>query len=583
MIERKRRARARIGTACIQLLALGLMTAFLGRGPSGLPVGASLLRPGSSLVATSDAPVAPKLDCAALTPIGTAARPGVPDFTAIPGAPTRVTSATLVAAGGPDPEVCDVKGFVAPQVHFELKLPTKTWQGRYLQSGCGGFCGAVGSPSFPTCDLQPGGDFAVAATDDGHVAGGTDGLWGIDDQQLRVDFGSRAPHVLSLAARAIIGAFYGVAPRFSYFQGCSDGGREALMEAQRFPGDFNGIVAGAPANIWAPLLAESLTWNARANMDDHGSQILTADRLPALHDAVVKACDGADGLVDGQIDDPRACRFDPASLRCPSGVDQPACLSPAQVETVRKLYGGPVDSAGRHLYPGGEPFGSELAWVPWVVTPPSFQSLDSGFADSYLKYLGFPIAQPASSLQDWRFTAAQFNRLRAAGQLYNSASADLTAFRQRGGKLIIWHGWADPAIAPDGTPAYYDAVQDRVGGLLAAQQFARLFMVPTVYHCGGTYGTGTAVRFDLVNPITHWVEQGAPPDKIIVTHADQTGSVVRTRPVFAYPEQARYTGTGSIDDATNFVGVMPSRVPADDVKWVGNDLFDVRGEDRFEE
>jgi hypothetical protein len=580
MISRKRHEWARVVTAGVQLLALGLMSVLLGGGTSSAQVGVSGARQASSLVAAGDTPVAPRLDCAALTPIGTAPRPGVADFTRIPGAPTRVTSATLVAATAATPEFCDVRGYVAPQVQFDLKLPTKTWQGRYLQSGCGGFCGAVGSPSFPTCDLQPGGDFAVAATDDGHVAGGTDGLWGVNDQQLRVDFGSQAPHVLSLAAKAIVKAFYGVGPRFSYFQGCSDGGREALIEAQRFPGDFNGIVAGAPANIWAPLLAESLAWNARANMDANGNQVLTASKLPALHDAVIKACDGLDGLVDGQIDDPRACRFDPASMRCPSGVDQPTCLSPAQVETVRKLYAGPTDSAGRRLYPGGEPFGSELAWVPWVVTPPGFQSLDSGFSDSYLKFLGFPIGQPASSLADFQFTVAEFDRLRAAGQLYNATNADLTAFRQRGGKLIIWHGWADPAIAPDGTPTYYEAVQDRMGGLQAVQRFARLFMIPTVYHCAGTYGTGTAVRFDFVNPITHWVEQGTAPDQVVVTHTDQTGAVVRTRPVFAYPRQARYTGTGSIDDAANFVGVTPSPVPADDVRWVGNDLFNAGGEER---
>lgn len=576
-MERKGGAWTRAGTAGVQLLALGLMSFLLGGGQSGARAGLSPLRQSSSLTATTDAPTAPALACGMLVPIGTAAQPGVPDFTAIPGAPTRVTSATVTPAGAQSPEFCDVKGYIAPQVHFELKLPTKTWQGRYLQSGCGGFCGAVGSPPFPSCDLQPGGDFAVAATDDGHAAGGTDGLWGVNDQQLRVDFAAQAPHSLAVAAKAIISAFYGVGPRFSYFQGCSDGGREALIEAQRFPDDFNGIVAGAPANIWAPLLAESLTWNARANMDAQGGQILTADRLPALHDAVLKACDGKDGLVDGQIDAPRACTFDPASLACPTGADQPTCLTPAQVTTARKLYEGPVDSAGRRLYPGGEPFGSELAWVPWVVTPPGVQSLDSGFADSYLRYLAFPIGQRASSLQDWQFTLSGFNRLRAAGQLYKATDADLSAFRRRGGKLIIWQGWADPAIAPDGTPAYYQAVQDRMGGLQAVQRFARLFMVPTIYHCGGTYGTGTAARFDFVNPITHWVELGAAPERIVVTHVDQAGSIVRTRPVFAYPQQARYTGTGSIDDAANFVAATPSPVPNDHVKWVGNDLFDAGG------
>ncbi|HXM54951.1 MAG TPA: tannase/feruloyl esterase family alpha/beta hydrolase [Candidatus Dormibacteraeota bacterium] len=548
------------------LCALAL-TLVLGAGTAGTaapaiaPVARADVQPATT-------PIAPRLACAALAqpePGG-----GVPDFGRVPGAPTRVASAAVVPATATAPEFCDVKGYVAPQVQFELKLPTTTWQGRYLQSGCGGFCGAIGNTTFPSCDLQPGGDFAVAATNDGHVASGVDALWAATDEQIRIDLGTRAVHVTALAAKAIIAAFYGAPPARSYFNGCSDGGREALSEAQRFPVDFDGIVAGAPANIWAPLNGEFQAWLGSINVDASGAPILTQAKLPALHSAALAACDGVDGLVDGQIDDPRACAFDPMSVRCAAGTDQPTCLTPDQVAVARKAYSGPVDAHGRHLYPGGEPVGSELAWAGWFVTPAGVPGIGTLIGDNYLKYSAFPIGQPTSSTAEWHFDIAGFNRLRAEARVFDATSPDLDAFRARGGKLILWQGWADQAIPPTGTPAYYQAVQDRVGGLQAAQRFARLFMFPSVYHCGGGFGPS---QFDLINPIVHWVEQGTAPTRIVATQTDASGTVVRTRPVFAYPEQARYTGKDSINDAANFVGVMPAHLPDDHFDWVGQDLF----------
>jgi feruloyl esterase len=565
MIHRQRR----IVRGLAALGALGA-TLILGASP-GVQIASSVAVRAPALAAALTGPVTPVLACKTLAQ----AEPGggVPDFGAIPGAPTRVASASVVAATATLPEFCDVKGYVSPQIQFELKLPTKTWQGRYLQNGCGAFCGAVGQTGFPSCDLQPGGNFAVSATDDGHEANGLDAVWAAADEQLRIDMGSRAVHVVSVASKAIIRAFYGIGPQHSYFMGCSDGGREGLMEAQRFPTDFDGIVAGAPANIWAPLNAEFQVWVARINVDSQGNQILTPAKLPALHSAALASCDGADGLVDGQIDDPRACNFDPASIQCSAGTDQPTCLTPAQVDVARKAYSGPVDAQGRHLYPGGEPVGSELAWAPWfvqIVLPTGPFSVGPAIGDNYLKYSAFPIGQPTFSVQTWQFTVDLFNRLRTEGRVFNSMNADLSAFRNRGGKLILWHGWSDQAIPPFGTPAYYEAVQDQMGGLPAVQQFARLFMFPSVYHCGGGFGPN---QFDLINPITHWVEQGQAPGKIVATQTDNLGKVIRTRPVFAYPEQAKYIGSGSIDDAANFVGVTPAHLPNDDFDWVGNDLF----------
>jgi len=555
------------------LAALGALVATLTLGAGAGTAGATGMAVRTpALAAALSGPVAPRLACATLAqpePGG-----GLPDFGAIPGAPTRVSSAAVVAATATAPEFCDVRGYVAPQIQFELKLPTKTWQGRYLQNGCGGFCGSIGPTGFPPCDVQPGGDFAVSATDDGHMAPGFDAVWAATNEQVRVDFGSRAVHVVAVASKAIIQAFYGTAPQRSYFMGCSDGGREGLMEAQRFPADFDGIVAGAPANIWAPLNGEFQAWLARIDVDAQGNPILTVpadptapNKLAALHAAALGSCDGADGLVDGQIDDPRACHFDPASILCAAGTDQPNCLTPAQVDVVRKAYSGPVDARGRHLYPGGEPVGSELAWRGWFVGPPGIGPL---IGDDYLKYSAFPIGQRTSTARDWQFTVDGFDRLRTEGRVFNATSADLSAFQRRGGKLILWQGWADQAIPPTGSPAYYDAVQDRFGGLSATQRFARLFMFPSMYHCAGGFGP---TQFDLVNPIVHWVEQGQAPSRIVATQTGSGGTVVRTRPVFAYPEQARYAGSGSIDDAANFVGVMPVHPPDDDFDWVGNDLF----------
>jgi len=538
------------------------------------------------------AAILPKRPCGALMQTGSwpmpGVVPGVTDFSAIPGAPARVVSATVVAATAQSPAYCDVQGYVAPQIHFELGLPTTTWQGRYLQNGCSGLCGGAYPPTFQPCAAQPGGDFAVASTDDGHTSaspGGFDGLWARDDAQLRIDYGYRAAHVLAVAAKAIITAYYGVAPRHSYFAGCSDGGREALMEAQRYPADFDGIIAGGPASIFAPLLGELLPWQADVNTDARGREILTAAKVPALHSAVIAACDANDGVRDGQIGDPRACHFDPGTLRCPAGVDRPTCLTPAQIAVVRKLYAGPMDARGRLLYPGGVPRGSELAWVGWLVKVPGapawFPTAAQQGGDNYLEDMAFPVGQAGPLSKDWRFTVAGFNSLRAEGRLYNATNADLRAFRARGGKLIIWHGWADPNISPVGTLAYYQAVQDRMGGLAATQRFARLFMFPSVYHCVGGFGPD---QFDLLTPIVRWVEHGAAPTRIIAAQLQAEpnpywpspstgGKVVRTRPVFPYPMEARYSGVGSVTSAASFVGVMPAAPPNDHYNWVGNDLF----------
>jgi feruloyl esterase len=444
-------------------------------------------------------------------------------------------------------------------------------------------------------------NFAVAFDNTGHVGGGIgagSALWGLDQPQLRIDFGYRSEHVTALAAKAIATAFYSKSPSYSYFQGCSNGGRQALMEAQRYPNDFNGIIAGAPAAIQAPLNGEYETWNGRANQDEQGKPILPSDKLALIHQAAIADCDGKDGLVDGQITDPRVCTFKPESLSCSGNREQANCLTTAQIAVVNKLYSGVVDQKGKLLYPGSQTIGSELAWAGSSVGITGMPPFAAQISNSYLKYLAFPKSPPASfSYKDWQFTAEGFDRLRPLGEVYNATNPNLKAFRDGGGKLILYHGWADPAIPPHGTLAYYQAVQDRMGGLANVQSFARLFMLPGVYHCQG--GTGPS-QVDWLTPIVAWVEQGTPPAKIIASQrADDSASggfsnpteratssnttIVRTRPIFPYPMQARYSGKGSIDDAANFVGVMPSKTPndrfaaaqsADRIDWIGNDLFE---------
>ncbi|MFN8500028.1 MAG: tannase/feruloyl esterase family alpha/beta hydrolase [Anaerolineae bacterium] len=514
------------------------------------------------------------------------------DFSQVPDAPTAIVSTAIVAASGQQPEYCDIKGMISPQIQFELQLPTNTWNGRYLEVGCGGYCGSVQPSSECAAGLAK--NFAVGFDNSGHVGtmgGDGNAFWALNEPGLRRDFGYRSEHAMAVAAKAIMAAFYGKGPSYSYYQGCSNGGRQSAQEAQRWPDDFNGVIVGDAAMIQAPLNGEYEVWNGRVNTDAQGQPIITSDKLALINNAVLANCDGLDGLVDGQITDPRLCTFTPESLRCAPGSNPSACLTDAQVEAAKKLYSGPVDAGGAHLYPGSEPPGSELGWSGWVVPSPPGQGfpgvMSQGIGDGYLKYLAFEQSPPPSySSKDWQFTLDGFNQLRPMGLVYNATNADLSAFQKRGGKMILYHGWADPAIPPYGTVAYYQALVDTMGGLPATQQFARLFMVPGMFHCSG----GDApTQFDMLTPIQRWVEQGIAPDQIIAAQlsggqqsggfSDPTaggssgGTIVRTRPLCPYPLQQRYKGQGDINDAANFTCELVPGLVDGHYDWVGNDLF----------
>ncbi|MBO0803426.1 MAG: tannase/feruloyl esterase family alpha/beta hydrolase, partial [Nocardiopsaceae bacterium] len=471
----------------------------------GEPAAASAPRPSRAPGATTPGrKIAPVTGCGQLRD---------KDFSQLPGAPTTVTSAAVTTIGGA--RYCEVKGEQPPELQFDLRLPVSTWTGRYVQEGCGGYCGAVspGPPALATnCPAVAGNELALATDNEGHVgASGFDALWAADDAGMRISYAYTSEHDLAVAAKAIIAAYYGRGPSYSYFDGCSDGGREALVEAQRYPRDFNGILAGAPEIIAAELNGEVQAWNILANMDSRGHEILTAGKLPALHAAVVKKC----GNTDGYLTDPRACDFDPASLECPAGTDNSNCLTSAQVAVAEKLYRGPRDLRNRSLYPGGEPYGSELAWQGWLIDPASDtawpkDTIDYSAALGMLKYMAFAKNPPASfTLTDWKFTLGNYRRLTALNGLNDATDPDLSAFAKAGGKIIMYQGWADSAIPPFGTVAYYSAVARAAGGYAASQSFSRLYMIPAQYHCLG--GGTPQVTGDLLTPLMNWVEHSAAP------------------------------------------------------------------------
>jgi feruloyl esterase len=436
---------------------------------------------------------------------------------------TVITSATEQAREGHD--YCFVQGYISPQTQFEMLLPLTTWQGRYLQQGCGGFCGFVGvslgDPS-RTSGYQAAwaplgnGEVAVAASNNGHHgADPADALWAEDAPALRVAFGYGSEHSLAEVAKAVIAAFYGQEPSYSYFDGVSNGGRQALILAQRYPTDFDGILAGAPGSNFAPLAGLAEAWMARANTGDDGRQVLTSEQLPGLHAAVLEACADEQGVIA----DPRACTFDPTTIECEAGAEGPDCLTAAQVEAVRKLYRGATDAEGRSLFNGGQPYGSELAWNAWLVQPAADteaprNTIAASLALGYHRHMAFLEEGTGKvGLSDLEFTAVAHDRLLEFGAVYNANDPDLTAFRDAGGKLILYHGWADEAIPPFSTVDYYRAVVETVGGFEASQSFSRLYMIPGLYHCpcGSPVIGDPATEVQFLQELADWVEQDRPP------------------------------------------------------------------------
>lgn len=479
------------------------------------------------------------------------------DFTGIAEAPMRILSASVIEATGKLPEYCRVTGYIQPQIQFEVRLPTRIWNGRYLQAGCGGFCGAI--------HIDRGNDalsrgFTVAANNMGHVSG-ADGLWG-SDHDLRRDYGLRSTHAMAVAARQLIDALYDRKADYAYFQGCSTGGREGLNLALHHPEDFQGIIAGDPA---FPSRQGGImnNWIAHHLNTDAGKPVFSEDKLAMLHDAVLAECDTLDGLQDGVIADPRACTFDVRKLACPAGSDGPGCLTAAQVDAAQALYDGPRDGQGRRLYPGWVVFGSELSWNA---------ALNANYATEFLKYLAFPENPPDSySYRDFDF-ATDVPKLEEYAAVYDPVAPhrdpDLSAYRAAGGKLIVYHGWADATVSPLTTLDFYSEITQQQGGVDAVQDWYRVFMFPGMQHCRGG---GVPDKADWLGAIMNWVEADKAPDRIVATQYGEggiaAGKTVRTRPLYPYPAVARYSGSGDLDDAANWES-SDGEEHDDDIHWI---------------
>jgi feruloyl esterase len=527
---------------------------------------------------------------AALKPVVACDRLVQAQVSAEVGADVRLESATVVTGGGRP--YCRVLGVVAPEVRVEVRLPTEGWTQRYLQTGCGGLCGQLRLrvEKGDGCAPVANGEIALASTDMGHKGQGLgDGSFGTDPAK-RIDFAHRAHHVTALLAKALIRAYYGQGPKFSYFSGCSDGGREALIAAQRYPEDFDGIAAGAPALNFSRQNSFYHAGQALANTGPDGRALLTARDMPLLHKGALAACDTIDGLEDGQIDDPRRCRFDPAVLACPGVSQAGACLTPPQVEAARRLYAGARTATGKALVAGGPMPGSELSWVGVFVPVNAGDPIPSeSMALASMRNLLWE-PRPQMRLADLGFDETTLASLEPARRLYNADDPDLSRFAARGGRLILWHGWSDPHISPLNSLDYYAAVGGKMGEAARAQAM-RLFLFPAMFHCFG--GDGPS-NFDVLTPLMAWVEGGAAPDRILAERRQgpppgmrppgpppggpgpagpagpgafregpppgfSPGPALppRSRPVFAYPLVARWTGKGSIDEAANFVAAAP--------------------------
>ena len=525
-------------------------------------------------------------DLAVVKPVVSCQSLSSADLSGAAGAPVTITAVKTVNL--PVGAFCRVQGNVAPTVGFEVDLPISTWQQRFLENGCGGLCGVLIPPSVTnasTCTPALTGGLVVSSDDMGHSGiSMSDGSFGTDPQK-RIDFAYRGNHVTALVSKALIKIFYGQAPRYSYFTGCSDGGREALVEAERFPGDFDGISAGAPAMNFVIQNSFYHAWQSDSNTRPDGTHILLADRLPILHAAAIAACGKQERVTDGLIPDPRACNFDPAVAECPADAsDTSSCLTAEEVAVARKLYDGPTDEAGRPLTVGGPLPGSELAWVGLFVPRSATANLGSaGMAANTSQYVIFPDTTPADGdIPNFPFTEANFARASILAPLYDATDTDLSPFQEKGGKLILWQGWSDQRISPMNTIAYYQALNKQMG-TAAVDSFTRLFLFPGIYHCGGGEGY---TQFDLLSPLMAWVEGGDAPSRIIAAKVSlgphvytppplpqPGGTPIATRPVFAYPMVATYSGHGDVNDAASYVPVRSQMadVPARD--WEGASLY----------
>jgi len=466
------------------------------------------------------------------------------------------------------PPFCRVVADSAPSsdsdIKIELWLPLQGWNGRLQAQGNGGFAGEI---DFQLLGFAIRHGYAASGTDTGHAGRVTDASWALNHPEKITDYAYRAIHEMTTIAKAAIKSFYGNNPSHSYFAGCSNGGRQALMEAQRFPDDFDGILAGAPANYWTHLLS-SAVFDAQVTTSDPASYI-PAGKLPAIARAVNDACDARDGVSDGILNDPLQCRFDPAALLCRTG-DSDKCLTAPQVTALKRLYQGAQDSRGRKIFPGFLPGAEEGpgGWGLWITGSTPGQSLLFFFGTGYFSNMVYSNA-------DWDYKSANLEQAVTAAdsktaRFMNATDPNLKPFQSHGGKLILYHGWNDAAISAINSIDYYNSVVGAMGQQTSSS-FIRLYMMPGVQHCAGGPGpdfigqpgapvSATDPQQNVTLSLEQWVEKGVAPNAIIATKFadDPAKGVKMTRPLCPYPQSARYKGSGDPNSAANFVCAPPN-------------------------
>jgi tannase/feruloyl esterase len=464
---------------------------------------------------------------------------------------TTITMAQSVAAGaftvpaggrGAAPRFDDLPGFCRvaatlkpssdSDIKMEIWLPASNWNGKFLTVGNGGWNGNIDTNAL-AAGLRRG--YAAASTDTGHEGGG--GPW-MQSKEKLIDFGYRAVHETAVKGKALVAAFYGNNPRLSYFQGCSAGGRQGLKASQQYPGDFDGIIAGAPALNTTGRAAFAMSIAQNLHKDE--AAYIPASKYPAIHDAVLQACDALDGVTDRVIENPRQCKFDPKVLECKAG-DAATCLASPQVEAARKMYLPLTNSRTQKVIFQGLEYGSEMGWSTFGSPQPF------GIGTQMYQYMVFN--NPAWDYKTLNFDNDMTLVDKIEGGAINAMNPDLKPFFAHGGKLIQYHGWADQQIPSGSSVTYYQSVLDTMGGVNKVKANYRLFMVPGMGHCGGGDGPN---NFDMLTALEQWVENNKVPDQIIASRV-ANGKTDRTRPLCAYPQVATYKGTGSTDDAANFV------------------------------
>ena len=464
----------------------------------------------------------------------------------------RITQAGAVAAGDGGPSHCRVLGVVGAEINFEVLLPDE-WNGRFMMGGGGGFVGSVQNAAL-SYGFGPGAlarGYATAGTDTGHVGDGIEAGWALDNVERQENFGHRAVHLTADAAKSIIRHYYDEASEYSYFVGCSRGGGQGMMASQRYPEDFDGIVAGAPAYHWTAFTAGMVqTQQALYAGEDTTAPVLTPDTATLLARSIDAACDTRDGIDDDMLTDPRACDFSPDDLpRCAADEPGSDCVTSAQLHAIRMIYGGPKVN-GERIF-AGFPLGGENdpgGWDTWITGGDTkrergMPSLHFALGTEFYKYFVF-------SDPDWDYMQYDFSTwtddVASIGDVVDATDTDLSAYEAHGGRLILWTGWSDPAITALGTIAYYEALE---AGHPSVREYARLFMLPGVLHCGG--GPGPS-QVDWIEAIRGWVEDGGLPERLVANKLASDHGVVMTRPVCPYPEVAVYDGSGDPNAERSF-------------------------------